>query len=219
MFRRRRDRTRPTLQSVNSDGATTPPDLAAAVLWAGARPWVVAALENTKFAQAEIRGSKEAKRVRILLGRALDELPRLPEFDLPLAYTVGDDIRVEVSLKSEHPAYIAAEGQRAAFAAPEKQLLVERAFNWVSVLPQHGFNLKRRLVNKRPTRQGLPPRVRSEILHRDNYTCQYCGRKPPQVVLEVDHRVPVSAGGADVASNLVTACVDCNRGKSNRFST
>jgi HNH endonuclease len=60
----------------------------------------------------------------------------------------------------------------------------------------------------------MNPKKRFEIFHRDNFTCFYCGRKPPEVALEVDHRIPKSAGGEDVDENLVTACRDCNIGKS-----
>jgi len=38
---------------------------------------------------------------------------------------------------------------------------------------------------------------------------------PPKVPLEVDHVVPVSKGGKNDMANLITACFDCNRGKSN----
>lgn len=58
-------------------------------------------------------------------------------------------------------------------------------------------------------------RLRFEVFKRDGFQCQYCGRTPPQVVLEPDHVVPVSDGGPDAMENLVAACFDCNRGKSN----
>jgi len=57
-------------------------------------------------------------------------------------------------------------------------------------------------------------RKRFEVFKRDGFACQYCGRTPPTVVLEADHIVPVSDGGPDDMDNLVTACFDCNRGKS-----
>lgn len=57
-------------------------------------------------------------------------------------------------------------------------------------------------------------RLRFEVLRRDKHTCQYCGRSAPDVAIEVDHLVPVSLGGTDEPSNLVTACEQCNRGKS-----
>ncbi len=57
---------------------------------------------------------------------------------------------------------------------------------------------------------------RFTILARDQFTCRYCGRKAPDVVLEVDHIHPRSRGGRDTQANLVTSCFDCNRGKTNR---
>lgn len=61
--------------------------------------------------------------------------------------------------------------------------------------------------------QRFTPRVRYEILRRDNHTCRYCGAKAPDVTLQVDHVVPVALGGSSEPSNGVTACVDCNSGK------
>ena len=62
-------------------------------------------------------------------------------------------------------------------------------------------------------------RERFKILNRDNFTCQYCGRKPPDVTLEVDHKTPRKHGGSHHPSNLVTACWECNRGKSGMLLT
>jgi len=60
---------------------------------------------------------------------------------------------------------------------------------------------------------ALSVRTRFEVFKRDDFSCQYCGKRSPDVVLEVDHIVPVSAGGLDDPINLRTACWDCNRGK------
>jgi hypothetical protein len=58
-------------------------------------------------------------------------------------------------------------------------------------------------------------RVRFEVFKRDGFACRYCGRKAPDVALEVDHIRPRSKGGDDGMRNLRTACYDCNAGKSN----
>jgi hypothetical protein len=60
---------------------------------------------------------------------------------------------------------------------------------------------------------AITKRTRFEILRRDNHTCQYCGEKAPDVVLHIDHVVPVALGGDDKPGNLVAACKDCNAGK------
>lgn len=62
-------------------------------------------------------------------------------------------------------------------------------------------------------RKMLSKNMRYRVFKRDNFTCQYCGRSAPEVVLEVDHIVPLSKGGDNTLSNLVTSCRDCNRGK------
>ena len=55
---------------------------------------------------------------------------------------------------------------------------------------------------------------RHDILRRDHYTCQYCGRTPRDgAKLEVDHIFPVARGGLTVDSNLQTLCFECNHGK------
>ena len=63
---------------------------------------------------------------------------------------------------------------------------------------------------------ALSPALRYKILKRDRNTCQSCGARAPEVELEVDHKIPVSKGGKDDESNLVTKCKDCNRGKSDK---
>lgn len=64
-------------------------------------------------------------------------------------------------------------------------------------------------------RKAVSTRTRFEVFKRDRFTCQYCGRTPPLVVLHIDHINPVSAGGGHDEGNLVTSCKDCNLGKSN----
>ena len=56
-------------------------------------------------------------------------------------------------------------------------------------------------------------KLRFEIFKRDRFTCQYCGRKSPNVSLQIDHIYPRSKGGNNNEENLRTACSDCNNGK------
>lgn len=61
------------------------------------------------------------------------------------------------------------------------------------------------------------PRVRlskREVLRRDQYRCQYCGRKMGN--LTVDHVMPRHRGGEYRWENLVAACPRCNRKKGGR---
>lgn len=60
------------------------------------------------------------------------------------------------------------------------------------------------------------PTIRFEVFKRDGFKCQYCGRTPPAVILEIDHINPRAEGGRDCIENYITACFDCNRGKGKR---
>lgn len=51
---------------------------------------------------------------------------------------------------------------------------------------------------------------REAILHRDNYTCQCCGKKNCR--LEVHHIKFRRNGGTDDEENLITLCEDCHKG-------
>jgi hypothetical protein len=62
-------------------------------------------------------------------------------------------------------------------------------------------------------RKQVSTRTRFEVFKRDKFTCQYCGRTPPTVILHVDHIVAVANGGTGDPLNLITACADCNLGK------
>lgn len=66
-------------------------------------------------------------------------------------------------------------------------------------------------------RKALSKGKRFDIFRRDGFTCQYCGRQPPEVVLQVDHIVPVVVGGSNDEMNLVTSCRDCNLGKGKKL--
>lgn len=61
---------------------------------------------------------------------------------------------------------------------------------------------------------AITKRLRYEILRRDNHTCRYCGATAPDATMTVDHVTPVALGGTDDPANLVTACRECNLGKS-----
>lgn len=62
-------------------------------------------------------------------------------------------------------------------------------------------------------RKPIGKKKRFEVFKRDKFTCQYCGRMAPDVILEVDHIKPVAEGGNNGILNLITSCRDCNRGK------
>lgn len=72
----------------------------------------------------------------------------------------------------------------------------------------------------------VPRRFRRQVTNtflfaRDDYTCQYCGRHRSELrgrqFLTRDHVLPVSRGGENLWSNVVTACSPCNNRKGDRL--
>jgi hypothetical protein len=65
-------------------------------------------------------------------------------------------------------------------------------------------------------RKSIRSSIRFEVFKRDSFTCQYCGARSPDVLLQIDHIEPVSQGGTNDILNLITSCEACNSGKSDR---
>ena len=72
----------------------------------------------------------------------------------------------------------------------------------------------------------VPRRFRRQVTNtflfaRDRYRCQYCGRAAaelkPRESLTRDHLLPLSRGGTNDWTNVVTACSPCNTRKGNRM--
>lgn len=57
---------------------------------------------------------------------------------------------------------------------------------------------------------------RVNIMRRDGYECQYCGKKLNNTTGTVDHVMPLSRGGKHGWSNVVAACFECNNKKDNK---
>lgn len=76
--------------------------------------------------------------------------------------------------------------------------------------------------NSRKDRRRSPisKHMRFEIYQRDRFRCYYCKKHKDNfhkgVHLTLDHKISYSDGGEDSFENLVTACSDCNKGKSNK---
>lgn len=72
----------------------------------------------------------------------------------------------------------------------------------------------------------VPRRFRRHVTNtflfaRDEYRCQFCNRSQPELrpreCLTRDHLVPISRGGGNAWTNVVTACSSCNTRKGNRL--
>ena len=84
-----------------------------------------------------------------------------------------------------------------------------------NVWAEIGYKLSK-TEHSKTQRNAMTNDLREAIKKRDNYTCCLCGNsifKEPNLLLEVDHIIPVSKGGRTEAGNLQTLCWRCNRAK------
>ncbi len=70
-------------------------------------------------------------------------------------------------------------------------------------------------LTMRPPRQRKAVKLRWQMLDRDGFTCQDCGRRrgDPNVRLQVHHIRGVRQRGSNDPDNLVTLCSDCHAGR------
>jgi hypothetical protein len=80
-------------------------------------------------------------------------------------------------------------------------------------LPPGSYRLS--ALSRLPARAREAIKLRYNVLERDNYSCQDCGRSPGtgRVQLQVHHKVLVSQGGDNSPTNLVTLCSECHAGR------
>lgn len=108
------------------------------------------------------------------------------------------------------------------YRTPKRADLRQKSFSvreedWESILRKTQNKSNKTFAQEQ--RALVTPKIRFEVLKRDNFTCQYCGAHGEGVVLEVDHIIPISKGGTSDMGNLSTACFDCNRGKGSDLVT
>lgn len=71
-------------------------------------------------------------------------------------------------------------------------------------------------INARKSRKAINNSIKYDVMKRDNFKCNYCGKSPAtdsNVELQIDHILPITKGGDNHISNLKTICKDCNIGK------
>lgn len=143
------------------------------------------------------------------------------------------------------PAYIMEEDEagfysRLGFAnIDEKVLTVEYKFSYTSGggMAQRSFTvpmtedtiveLIKTLESKltasafaKEQRTLMTKKLREFIKIRDNFTCCMCSNSTyiePNLLLEIDHIVPIAKGGLTAENNLQTLCWKCNRSKSDKL--
>lgn len=79
----------------------------------------------------------------------------------------------------------------------------------------HSCSLKAEGSRRKNSKEIQPYR----IFERDGFKCHYCGKSPhlDNIILTIDHIIPLVLGGNDKDDNLITACSYCNSVKGDRL--
>lgn len=121
-----------------------------------------------------------------------------------------------------------------AFAPEEEKHRWEIDGQWATLCPRCNKKLENKIAAERfdaffaeredgadapapdaaPRREPIPAQVKREVWRRDGGACVECGSRE---LLEFDHIIPVSRGGANTVRNLQLLCERCNRLKSDQI--
>ena len=88
--------------------------------------------------------------------------------------------------------------------------IIERSRQWAATNPD-AIRLQRAKMNARRRGLKVDAETNAYIATIINDPCSYCGRN--DLKIEIDHIIPVSAGGGGLYNNLAPACRSCNRAK------
>jgi hypothetical protein len=111
---------------------------------------------------------------------------------------------------------------RATYVSPQGKNSYQKTYNYSlaeakKVLDEVHLSIDRKKT-KEFQRAIMSDAVRYEIMHRDGFKCQLCGRSAKDgAILHIDHIIPISKGGKTEKSNLRTLCDQCNLGKKDRI--
>lgn len=107
-------------------------------------------------------------------------------------------------------------GQALDYYYRTQQLRIEYAREWRAENPHRRREQAERRAHLMVSNPGFCPFGRAEweaMLRRFNFQCAYCGTSPEEP-LHKDHVIPLAKGGRHAIANIIPACADCNRHKS-----
>lgn len=104
---------------------------------------------------------------------------------------------------------------KTAYKIPTAESIMAVSWPWLinrhAQLEEIGFEATLKEYHSKNQRKLMTKALRKEIMKRDHYTCQMCGKfMPDEVGLHIDHIVPIAKGGKIVPSNLQVLCSKCN---------
>lgn len=114
----------------------------------------------------------------------------------------------ESKIKPEHCVYTFYDVMISNFKAKKTRIIhfanFDDEYEYLEKVTHNDFD-------KRNYNRLIRPKMRYEILTRDNRTFQVCGKGIKQgTTLHIDHKIPVAKGGKTEKENLQTLCDKCN---------
>lgn len=107
-----------------------------------------------------------------------------------------------------------------AWTAGEETIRLHGGINRVtgqrSVLEINSIVATRGRMRREGRQLKVPPLCNRSLFLRDGHLCLYCGGEFPEGMLTRDHVTPISQGGRDCWSNVLSACRACNTRKGGR---
>ena len=165
----------------------------------------------------ELETLKEAKTIidnyKVDVQQYLSDVPDfIMEFDEDGFYSrLGFATINEKTLTVEYKFSYTSNGGKAqrSFTVPmTEETIVKLIEKLESKLTMSAFSKEQRSL--------MTSKLRQHIKERDDFTCKNCGNsthQEPNLLLEIDHIIPVSKGGCTEENNLQTLCWKCNRSK------
>lgn len=68
-------------------------------------------------------------------------------------------------------------------------------------------------IFQRKLRYEVSSAVQQKVWAADGFKCMYCGSKFGDVLMTIDHFVPLEMGGVNDATNYLSSCKKCNKDK------
>lgn len=88
---------------------------------------------------------------------------------------------------------------------------------WHQKAPDALAALSPRTTSNTAERAKITPKLRYDVLYRDDFRCRACGASVETGAhLHIDHIKPISKGGKSELGNLQALCSICNQGKGAR---
>ena len=73
-------------------------------------------------------------------------------------------------------------------------------------------------TKSKPKRKSIPLSIKKELYDKRKGICEICKKHYSPIIMDIDHKKPLSEGGSDRYSNLQLLCKNCHGSKTHSDS-